>query len=77
MATNVKGQAAAINASTATSGDNDDSDGQSKSGSTNPSGHKPATAGKQGEPFCKDFLKMNQVKKGLRDDKEEKKRCHS
>ena len=28
MATTVKGQVAAINASTATSGDNDDSDGQ-------------------------------------------------
>ena len=61
MATNVKGQVAAINASTATSGDNDDSDGQSKSGSTNPPGHTPATAGKKGEPFCRDFLKMNPV----------------
>ena len=31
------------------------------------------TAGKQGETICKDFLKMDPVKKGLRDDKEEKK----
>ena len=39
------------------------------------------TAGKQGETICKDFLKMNPVKKGLRDDKDEKKHrratpCH-
>ena len=31
------------------------------------------TAGKQGEIICKDFLKMDPVKKGLRDNKEEKK----
>merc|ERR1711888_271071 len=39
------------------------------------------TAGKQGETFVKDFLKMDPVKKGLRDEKEEKKyrrntQCH-
>ena len=39
------------------------------------------TAGKQGETICKDFLKMDPVKKGLRDDKDEKKHrratpCH-
>ena len=81
MATTVKGQVAAINASTATSGENDDSDGQSNSGRTNPPGHKPANAGKKGEQFCRDFLKMNPVKKGLRDDKDERKHrnttaCH-
>ena len=47
MATTVKGQVAAINASTATSGENDDSDGQNNSGRTNPPGHKPANAGKK------------------------------
>ena len=31
------------------------------------------TAGKQGETFVKDFLKMDPVKRGLRDEKEEKK----
>ena len=84
MTTSVKGQVAAIdaiNASAAASGENDDSEFQSNSGNTNPPGHKPATAGKKGEPFCRDFLKMNPVKKGLRDDKDERKHrnntaCH-
>ena len=52
------------NASAATSG-NDDSDGQSTSGRTNPPGHQQARVGKKGEQFCKDFCKMSTVKKGL------------
>ena len=79
----VKGHVAAIDAqtsNTAMSGMNDDSEGQGIPGGTNPSG-RPAPAGKQGEQFCKDFLKLDQVKKGLRDDKAEKKHrkktaCH-
>ena len=67
MAT-AKGQVAekiaSINASAATSG-NDDSDGQSTSGRTNPPGHQQARVGKKGEQFCRDFLKMNPVKKRL------------
>ena len=71
----VKGHVAAIDAqtnNTAMSGANDDSDVQAPPGGTNPTG-QPASyatvaAGKQGENFCKEFLKMDQVKKGLRDD---------
>ena len=77
MTGNVKGQAAAINAMTASSGENDDSDIQS----THPPGHKPVDTGKKGEQYCREFLKMNPVKKGLRDDKDERKHrnttaCH-
>ena len=71
----VKGHVAVIDAqtnNTAMSGVKDDSEDQALPGGTNPSG-LPATyatvaAGKQGEQFCKDFLKLDQVKKGLRDD---------
>ena len=46
-----------------------------------PASYAAVAAGKQGEIFCKDFLKMDQVKKGLRDEKAEKKHrkktsCH-
>ena len=59
------------NASAATSG-NVDSDGQSSSGHVAPPGHQQARVGKQGEQFCKEFCKMSTVKKGLRDDKDER-----
>ena len=59
------------NASAATSG-NVDSDGQSSSGHVAQPGHQQARVGKQGEQFCREFCKMSTVKKGLRDDKDER-----
>ena len=59
------------NASAATSG-NVDGDGQSSSGRVAPPGHQQVRAGKKGEQFCRDFCKMNTVKKELRDNKDER-----
>ena len=77
LAVDVKRQVADIDArtnNTAMSGANNDPKGP-------PASYAAVAAGKQGEIFCKDFLKMDQVKKGLRDEKAEKKHrkktpCH-
>ena len=60
--------------SAAISGETEESDVPTNSGNTNPPGRRPANTGKnKGEQHCRDFLKMNPVKKGLRDDKDERK----
>ena len=79
----VKEQIAALEPNAAIMADNDESGAQTTSGSTHPPGRRPANTGKnKGEQHCREFLKMNPVKKGLRDDKDERKfrrdntRCH-
>ena len=65
LAIDVKRQVADIDARTnnsAMSGTNNHPNGP-------PASYAAVAAGKQGEIICKDFLKMDPVKKGLRDDK--------
>ena len=62
----------AIDAASASNNGNVDGDGQSTSGRIVPPGHQQVRAGKKGEQFCRDFCKMNPVKKELRDNKDER-----
>ena len=59
------------NASAATSS-NMDTDDQSTSGHVAQPGNQQPHVGKKGKQFCKDFCKMTPVKKGLRDEKDER-----
>ena len=61
-----------IDAASAANNENMDVGGQSTSGRNDPPGHQPGRAGKKGEQFCRDFCKMNPVKKECRDNKDER-----
>ena len=61
-----------IDAATAANNDIMDVGGQTNAGRNDPPGHQPARAGKKGEQFCRDFCKMDPVKRECRDNKDER-----
>ena len=72
----VNGQVSAavmsINNSTAASNETMDVRGQSTSGRNDPPGRQSGRAGNKGDQFCREFCKMDPVKKECRDNKDER-----
>ena len=61
-----------IDAATAANNETMDIGGQINAGRNDPPGHQPARAGKKGEQFCRDFCKMDPVKRECRDNNDER-----